>query len=286
MKYLKNIGGILGATIIVISSVISLHAEAEHRIPFTEVNGLMMVNVEYDGNTGVFIFDTGADHVIVHGDTQDSSDSAFDTVDGELSTIQTSLDYLAMGDYIVEDITVYQANLTHLKQHVAHNVLGIIGMSAFAYEVLQIDNINGEITLHSSDYAKDLVKRSYHTMPFLHNGEVACVEVDINGQDYLFALDSGSTISLIAESVFDEQTIVFNSTGKQFDLNSSHSTTESNTYYQSNAIAIHQIALDEIDFGVVDLSAFPELGGILSIGALPSDEIVFDFTRGKMYLRK
>ena len=285
MEYLKNIGVRLGL-IIVFCYAISLHAEAEHRIPFTEVNGLMMVNVEYDGNSGVFIFDTGADHVIVHGISDERSNSAFDTVEGELPTIETSLDYLAMGDYVVEDLVVYQANLSHLKKHVAHNVLGIIGMSAFAYEVLQIDNINGEITLHSSDYARKLVKRSYHSMPFHHNGEVACVEVDIDGQDYLFALDSGSTVSLIAESAFGEQQSLFTSTGKQFDLNTSHNTAEGNTYYQSDAISIHQITLDEVDFGVIDLSAFPELGGILSIGALPSDEIVFDFTRGKMYLRK
>ncbi len=286
MENLKNIGEKLGLLIFVIFSVVTLHAEAEHRIPFTQVNGLMMVNVEYDGNSGVFIFDTGADHVIVHSNIEDEGNDLFDTVDGALSTIETSLDYLAMGDYIVEDIIVYEANLSHLKKHVAHNVLGIIGMSAFANEVLQIDNINGEITLHSSDYTKGLVKKDYNSMPFHHNGEVACVEVEVNNQEYLFALDSGSTVSLIASKVFDQQSELFHSTGKQFDLNTSHSTAGGNSYYQSDAIALHQISLDAIDFGVIDLSAFPELGGILSIGSLPSDEIIFDFTRGRMHLRK
>lgn len=286
MTHYAKIGRELGVLLMVICLTMSAMANGFKRIPFTQVNGLMMVDVEVDGHTGMFIFDTGADQVLMHGDTGRNDKSVtFDTVDGALTTTELSVDAITMGDYLLQDIIIYQADLSHLHQQVSSEILGIIGMSAFRDEVLEINHLDNTINLYSRDDLTEIDSDVYRTIPLYHNDQVSCVEVMIDGDDHLFVLDTGASISLVAQTVYDTYTSAFTSTGNVFTLNSSTGSHIDHHYYRSESLAIGDISLDGIVLGVIDLSAFPEISGIISIDALPGDSVIFDYVGDTVYIR-
>ncbi len=244
----------------------------------------MLIEANYEGRRGDFVFDTGADEILLHTDDEIQSQTVFETLDSEIYTEEAQIDYLRLGNYWEEDVTVYKADLQSISRFTGTQVAGIIGLSVFDVEILHIDNVNNIIKLYTLDYINTLNDRKYIRNKMSLEGKLPVINVEIEDNTYRFVMDSGASTSFICDSVIGNHTDQFD----DLDLTSQVITLSDKTTHQQysscSAITLGKLRLKNFTFGRRDFTQFDDISGIISIDSLPSDVIIFDFVTRHIYM--
>ena len=260
-----------------------VYGSSSYSIPFENINGLMLIEGDFDGQKGRFIFDTGADEILLHSDRVQSDQSVFQTVGDNLLAEKGEINYLTLGNYREEDVTVYKTDLQSLQDYTSTPVAGIVGLSMFDVEVLHIDNVNNTIQLYTLDQINMVSDRKFVRNRMSTYDGLPILNVTIGNTDYNFAMDSGATTSFVCETVMMSQVKEFDRLDSSFRVSTAAGETDSH-YYSCDAITLGKLKIKDLRFGTSDLTQVEGISGILSLDSLPSEEIIFDFVTGHIYM--
>ena len=244
-------------------------SELNSTINFELVDGLILIKASVDGTEGDFIFDTGAANTLLNKKVVDGEFTLW-TANGELSSKELSLDNFEFGIINKRKIEAWAANLSYVENVIDRPLAGIIGSDIIeGYKVL-IDYENQKLVILSpKTKALDLLTDEYNIthLPFKNDrGQMAVVELEVNGQDQQLIFDTGAAVSVFHSDNMKEHGIL-----------------------NAKDISINQIKIQEMPFvhrSIKHLNQMSnhQLDGILSVSSLNTSKILIDYNSSRIHL--
>jgi len=268
--------------LLVLSSLTTmLSATTASYIPFTMQNGLMIVEAEVDSKQGYYIFDTGASDLLLNAKVQ-GGDVVFATMTGEVSTTETKVSEISLAGLVKKNVPAYHMDLTEVENLVGVDVAGVVGGKLFAENYIHINFVDQLIYISDSYTATSTALKLDYTM--IDN--VPVVEVKVEGQELSFVLDSGASAHFIDESVIASLQKVSTAAGQINVVTADNNARKQSYIMESLSIAGNtwqDVRMIAGDFS--QLLSSVEVSGLLSISALPFDDITIDTSRRTLYLK-
>jgi hypothetical protein len=181
-------------------------------IPFTLVGQLIAVQARVDTLEGNFLFDTGAERLVLNRHHFPGFDSGLhQTVAGATGVVQSatrhSIDSLFISQLFVLDVQAHVTDLTHLEERKNTRILGILGYHVYRDFEVFIDFPNRLIMLSRVDRrgtridTMRLWETPMDSLSFVLRGHVIVVPAEVNGVTLQMMLDSGAELNLLDRRV-------------------------------------------------------------------------------------
>ncbi len=180
-----------------------------HTIPIYKLNKTILVKGEVDGESGYFIFDTGAPGLVLN-------QAHFDDYEIDRTRKATGVNGSAREVKIkyVFDLKLTQINfrqqradvinLSHLETNRDVKILGLLGVKLFKGVELEIDLRKHLLSIYKLDENGFRLSNSNHfsqrdnvMMPFKYSGALIELQAEINNQIYRIAFDTGAETLLL-----------------------------------------------------------------------------------------
>lgn len=170
------------------------------KIPLTITNGMPFVQAKMEGQSGIYLFDTGAPMLVIN-DAQPGKDILkASSVAGDFSVTSTTVKKFEWAGNAYAPIDAIATDLRHLEKVSDFAVAGIIGYEVIKnyelfldYQAQQLALLNPkEDRLLQAAYPKQVIKLEMHN-------HLPIIEVEIDGKILRFALDTGAAANLLDE---------------------------------------------------------------------------------------
>jgi len=253
-------------------------------IPFQVVNGLIIIEVEIDEKVGNYIFDTGAEELILNKKVE-SGNTLFSSINGELTTQEVNINLLKIGNLTQSKVKAYSTDLGSIESYLDIPIQGVIGCSLFLPNRVKIDFASNMITLSSNS---DLIDHGESYVKFEMQDGVPVCPIEIDDKQYLFGFDTGATMHVLDQNIKRELQNVLQDTGLDTYVTTGTGEKTINTIQSIHAFELGDEEVEDAQFLLQDLSSFnadmeEPISGVLSLIALGLDEIVIDLHDNRIY---
>ena len=180
-------------------------------IPLKQSGHLFLIEAQIDGQVGNFVFDTGADKLVLNKTYFRNNLRAVDEPGGGLTggtrTIyKTSVDRVQVSELIFEDLQADVTELGQIENRRKVKILGLFGISLFADLELEIDLANGSLLLRNLDKKGVPVDPEFQPRECDYTGkldthkQILFVNGRIGGKTMDFCLDTGAETNVISST--------------------------------------------------------------------------------------
>lgn len=183
------------------------------QIPIYKLNKLILIKGEARGESGYFIFDTGAPGLVLnkaHFTNYHSDPTRKVTgVNGQLHDANILyVSNLKLGNATFKQQTADVIDLSHIEKKRNVKILGLLGVDLFRGVELEIDLHKHVLKIFKTDkdgnrlYANTPKPQSnLISMPFKYSGALIELQAEINHQSYRIAFDTGSETLLLDKNL-------------------------------------------------------------------------------------
>ncbi|RYY38583.1 MAG: hypothetical protein EOO08_14025 [Chitinophagaceae bacterium] len=272
-------------------------------IPFNRVGNLILVQAQADSIEGNFIFDTGAQHVLLNS-TYFRDYTATTVTDVESSGInggtaplqRITLGKLRLGTLGYPRIDADLGELGHIENSKGVRILGLLGMELFRDCEILLDYDENLLYIHRlrkreaalyTNVAAQSPPSEYTELPIELKENYILVRTTVAGKELRFVMDSGAETSVIdsrlPNSVLEGLVVT-----RRIQLNGSSRKKEA-VFGTLPELTVGPHQLKNVPMLVSNLeqscfSQFDCINGILSFDALSPRRIGFNFVTRKLYL--
>lgn len=183
------------------------------RIPIYKLNRLILIKGQANGESGYFIFDTGAPGLILNeahfDDYMLDPERSITGVNGEVHEAKTlHVHNLTLGEVKFKYQNADIVDLSHIERKRNVKILGLLGVSLFKGLEIEIDLKKHLLTVYktSKEYNEQDFSGSI-TMPFKYNGSLIEIEGQINDKSYRIAFDTGAETLLMDAQILSRDNI-------------------------------------------------------------------------------
>lgn len=250
------------------------------------VNGLMIIEANIDGEYGHYIFDTGADAIILNNQARNGRSVEFSSISGYIKAYETRIKELHFGNLVMQKLEAFTSDLSNLESYTNRKINGILGSGILAPHVLKIDYCNKSIVTsnESFDFKNSFFKRR---ISFEFDQGVPIAAINIGQNKYRFILDTGATSHFISSKARSENPEKFHFTGeKVFVLTAGSEDKESSKFFM-DIMVIDQGIIENLKFCTKDFeittSKNDPIDGIISLSQLGVSKIVIDLHKNQVY---
>ena len=183
------------------------------RVPIYKLNKLILIKGEVRGESGYFIFDTGAPGLVLNEahfeDYQLDPTRKVTGVNGQIHDAYILyIRNLKLGEVTFKQQTADVIDLSHIEKKRNVKILGLLGVNLFRGVELEIDLRSHVLQIFKIDkegnrlYQKLLSSNSsLISMPFKYSGSLIELQAEINNQSYRIAFDTGSETLLLDKNL-------------------------------------------------------------------------------------
>jgi predicted aspartyl protease len=256
-------------------------------IPFDLVKGLIVMEVEVDGVSGNYIFDTGADGVLLNSSDRRISSTHFSSLNGEVEAFETRIEDLRVGKFHKENIEAFFTDLKGIEDYIGITLNGILGCSFFIPNNVIIDFQKGILRISRRELKEDNMWQ-FNSLQFSFMAGVPVVEASINREKMLFILDSGATSHFIDNKLIERLSAYFSGTGEIVDI-----ITTGNFSSSIEKVSLKELSLDKVklsdeifcpkNFDYLNDNLDKKVSGLLSLSALTKRFVTIDLKKNKIY---
>ncbi|TCZ66940.1 pepsin/retropepsin-like aspartic protease family protein [Flaviaesturariibacter aridisoli] len=272
-------------------------------IPFNRVGNLILVQAQADSIEGNFIFDTGAQHVLLnstyfrdyHASTvTDVEASGINGGGGPLQRITLGKLRLGTMGYPRQDADL--GDLGHIENSKGVRILGLLGMELFRDCEILLDYEENLLYIHRlrkreaalyTNVSLQAEAPGYTELPFELKENYILVRTSIGGKTLQFVMDSGAETSVV-DSRLPNSLLAGLQVTRRVQLNGSGRRKEA-VYGTLPELTVgpHQLRAVPVLVSNLEQSCFSQydcINGILSFDALSPRRIGFNFVTRKLYL--
>ena len=250
----------------------------------------MLIASELDGEAGYFVFDTGADAIVINRETDINDVISFETITGTISTTRILVNKIKIGNYVVNDVDAYAYDLSSIEKFTNKNLLGIIGTKFLEGEVLFIDNVNNVIQILDRKLVKNTSGQQFiRSKIWIENG-IPIVPLKIGDKEYKFGLDTGSSVSIISNHVISSNPTFFTDNLMQIEVYTiDEDSTDDQRTVTADSVQFGMMSIENLQFGITDLEAInseleTKLDGIISLNQIPIKKIYIDLKNSQILM--
>lgn len=272
-----------------ITELYSTENTAEYmHVPFTEINGLIVVEATINDEKGNYIFDTGANDIILNGKELYNTE-VFDTPTGSTTAATKSIKKITVGAYTKENLDAFVIDLSSIESYLQIQLDGIIGSEFFVPNNIMVDFEVQVITLSALPFsnAESIASQKFN---FEIHEELIILQCELGKKDLKFVLDSGSSLSTIDLSVYNRFFAGKKGTKEQLvDLYTASDKKETVRKAALDNIKIGDYDLNQVTFMINDLSDINEnlsvkVDGILNLQSLKADKIIINMPDRTLFI--
>ncbi|MFH0760600.1 MAG: retropepsin-like aspartic protease [Bacteroidota bacterium] len=180
-------------------------------IPLKRAGRLLLIEAEIDGTVGNFVFDTGADKLVLNKtyfrkNLQSVEESGGGLTGGARTVYKTHVDRLMASELIFENITADVTDLGQIENRRKVKILGLFGIGLFTGYEMEIDARNSSLLLTRLDKKGNPVdpefqQKECHFRGMLNShSQVLIIRGIIGGKSMDFCLDTGAETNVISNS--------------------------------------------------------------------------------------
>jgi len=272
-----------------ITELYSTENTAEYmHVPFTEINGLIVVEATINDEKGNYIFDTGANEIILNGKDFHNSE-VFDTPTGSTTAATKSIKKITVGAYTKENLDAFVVDLSSIESYLQIQLDGIIGSEFFVPNNIMLDFEAQIITLSELPFA-NAESMAAQKFNFEVHEELIILKCELGKKNLKFVLDSGSSLSTIDQSVYNRLFAGKNGTKEELvDLYTASDKKQTVRKAALENITIGEYDLNQVTFMINDLSAINEnlsvqVDGILNLKSLKADKIIINMPDRTLFI--
>ena len=253
-------------------------------IPFQLINGLIIVEAEIDDVVGNYIFDTGAEELILNKEVG-SGKTMFSSISGEIATEEVYINLLRIGNLTHSKVRAYSTDLGSMESYLNMPLQGVIGCNLFVPRKVKIDFTNNQIIMSSQD---DLTDDKSNFVSFEMLDGVPVCPVEINEQQFLFGFDTGASMHVLDKNVMNALKTSITDTGLDSYVSTGTGKKTVNKIFEVDEMTFGSDTFDKAHFLIQDLNEFNQsmeqpISGVLSITALAKSDIVIDLQQKRIY---
>jgi len=262
-----------------------------YHIPFVKSQGLMLIEATLNDEQGWFVFDTGADAILINEQESRACSTSFQTLSGSIYSSKKKIKEITIGNVVMNDVEAYSVDLSSIEHFTNRKLLGVLGTRFLKGDVLFIDNINNVIQILDKHLVKNLSGKNYIASKISMDNGIPIVPIKIGQFEYRFGLDTGASASVISESLIKEQPDLFKDNFQS--AVQIHTVDNKNIIYNSivttNAIQLAKVNIQDFQLGVTSFQEINEvlsikIDGILSLNQISFKEVYIDFDRTQIIL--
>ena len=246
----------------------------------------MLVEANIDGKVGIFVFDTGADDIILNSKSNlTSADAEFATLSGVMQVSQTQIKTLSIGEFNISMLEAYSSDLTSVETHLEQPILGILGANFLSTEIIHINLEQQWIEAYPDHSVKGLDSSDFSESTLEIENDIILVPMTIGGVVYQFLLDTGASISMIDKSILKKSKALIKTSNENISLSTAASASSIDIHYLKN-FRLANYSISNLRFGTIDFNTYDlgiEVDGILALSDLPFSEVVLDYGSEKIY---
>jgi hypothetical protein len=259
----------------------------ELNVPFKLVKGLIVIEVEFENKLGNFIFDTGAEDLLVDLEYTSGEKVEFSSLNGTITTFKTEIRNVALGNIRKKKVDAYVTNLKAIETFLDMEIEGIMGCNFFIPNSVIIDFEKGKLRITEKEIIKENMWQ-FNQLEFKFSTGLPVVEVVVNHKTHLFYLDSGATSHFIDTGIVDEFPDLFTKTGEVVDIITASTQKHSVEKVSSSDLILGVSALKSGLFCPKDFSEFnrhtdENISGIISLTQLSTRYLAIDLKRNVIY---
>ena len=262
-------------------------APNEINVPFKLVKGLIIVEAEFNSQTGNFIFDTGAEDLLLDLEYTSGEKVEFSSLNGTITTFRTEVENVTVGAMKKKKVDAYITNLTAIESFLGMEIDGILGCSFFIPNSVIIDFHKGQLRISEKEIVDDNMWQ-FDRVDFKFSSGITTVQVKINEVPYTFCLDSGATSHFVDDKVVSNHPQLFNPTGETVDIVTASTFTEPVNKVSASSFILgtkeHESAIFcPKDFTDFNRNTDKEISGIISLTKLSKRYLAIDLKNNRIY---
>jgi len=245
-------------------------------LSFEIVDGLMVLQVPNGYETQQFVFDTGAEEIIINQKVDQGSLEII-SVDKSLIANEISINHLELGSTVLNSLDAWAVDLGFLETQIGQQLDGIVGAQLLVDNSVMIDYQTSTITFvpHGTNFSTignnfNVVALDYKQDQY----DLPVIDITFEGKPLKMGFDTGANIS-----VFDQKhrTHLFSNT------------TSKPHYFSLSKLYIQQCELSNVpylleNFGELNKNRTQKIDGLISAYALATQKIFIDSERRKIFL--
>jgi predicted aspartyl protease len=177
-------------------------------LPLKKAGNLILVDAKVDGVQGTFVFDSGAQGIVLNATYFRDSKKTFDTHSAGISTKKIKkqtkkISRFELGGHVFENIKADVINLGHLENSRNIKIHGLIGAILIKDFETTIDIRNLQMTMRPIDRKGNLIEQFNDTTRYdtqqkiRYANNIIVTTIPINGKDVCFCLDTGAEHNVI-----------------------------------------------------------------------------------------
>lgn len=174
------------------------------KVPIEVVKGMILVNAEMDGRTGLFILDTGAPRMVVNSKDKSGTAVAASSFSTAFDIQSTTIKHFKWADVNAQNMEALVVDISHLERSTNRKIMGMIGQNALINREIMVDYAREELFIFPG--RKNPIHRAAEplvTIPFTLQNHLPIVTLKINEIKMHFGLDTGAGTNLIDQKHFD-----------------------------------------------------------------------------------
>lgn len=259
-----------------------------HSVPFSVINGMIVIEASIDNEKGLFILDTGADDVILNGELGGKRKTqVFNTVSGGFVSEESDMEEVSIGKLTLKHKKSFTANLENLESWLGIKLKGILGAQVFTPNVISIDYQSRELVIASD--ISEVKTRFYNKNKIRSVKGVLLVEVNIDNKVHQFILDSGATSHFIDVETCQSNSTQYQLMDEKVNIKTADSLLEVKNVIQLKRASIGSTPLANNRYIVSDLSSLShsldrKVDGLLSLAKLSKEGFLIDLKNKVLYL--
>lgn len=272
-------------------------------VPFNRVGNLILVQAQADSIEGNFIFDTGAQHLLLNSTyfrdypVSTATDVESAGVNGSAGALQRiTLGNLQLGSLSYGRSEADLGNLGHIENSKGVRILGLLGMELFRDCEILIDYDENLLYIHRlrrreaalyTNVSANAGGPGYTELPIELKENYILVRTSIGGKPLRFVMDSGAETSVV-DSRLPNSLLAGVQVTRRVQLHGAGRKNEA--VYGTLAeltVGPHQLHGLPVLVSNLEQSCFSQfdcINGILSFDALAPHRIGFNFVTRKLYL--
>jgi len=177
-------------------------------LPLKKAGNLILVDATVDGVQGTFVFDSGAQGIVLNATYFRDSKKTFDAHSAGISTKKINkqtkkIDRFELGGIVLENIKADVINLGHLENSRNIKIHGLIGAMLIKEFETTIDIRNLQMIMRPIDRNGNLIEQFNDTTRYdiqqkiRYANNIIVTTIPINGKDVCFCLDTGAEHNVI-----------------------------------------------------------------------------------------
>jgi len=171
-------------------------------VPFTMLEGMMVVEARVNQQIGNFIIDTGAPTLVLNEQPTNKNQSGGRGISENLAADEVTVAHFSWSGIQKKDVDAFKVDISHLEKVSGKNLAGIIGYDILKEVELLVDYQAQTVQLIPIKTKSSVIKQPIAVIPFTMQAHLPVIKVKIGKKKLRLALDTASETNILNQKIF------------------------------------------------------------------------------------